>query len=140
MKNRVFVGTGAIIGGLLVSLGPQFIFKLCPPTADGRFMRCHWTGQAEIGMGLLIVLLGLGLVLFPSYEIRLGLSISVILACIVALLFPSVLIGGCEAETMACRVVTFPALTVICILGIVGFVTNALYLCSGWQRKGRRPY
>lgn len=128
MKNRAISGVGAIAAGLLIALGPQFLFKLCAPMANGRWMKCHWTGQAEIGVGLLIAVLGLGLLLFASRETRLGLSLSIFFAGILALAFPHVLIGGCEMARMPCRAVTFPSLTVIDVLTIVGFAVNSFYL------------
>lgn len=96
--------------------------------ADGRWMKCHWTGQAEIGVGILVILLGGALIFFPDNKVRLGLSIAVLLSGILALLLPHVLIGGCAMETMNCRAVTFPALTVISILTIAGFAANTVYL------------
>jgi hypothetical protein len=128
VKNRVISGAGAAIAGLLISLGPQYLFKLCSPMADGRWMKCHWTGQAEIGVGILVILLGGALIFFPDNKVRLGLSIAVLLSGILALLLPHVLIGGCAMETMNCRAVTFPALTVISILTIAGFAANTVYL------------
>jgi hypothetical protein len=132
VKNRVISGAGAIVGGLLIALGPQFLFKLCEPMAGGRWMKCHWTGQAEIGVGLFMAALGVGLLLFASREIRLGLSLSLFGAGILALSFPHALIGGCEMARMPCRVVAFPSLTVIGVLMVVGFAINSLYL----YRKG----
>jgi hypothetical protein len=119
---------GAMSAGLLIALGPQFLFKLCEPTAEGRWMKCHWTGQAEIGVGFLIAVLGVGLFLFASRAIRLGLSLSLFFAGILALSIPHALIGGCEMARMPCRVVTFPSLTVLGVLVIVGFALNSLYL------------
>jgi hypothetical protein len=127
VKNRVISGAGAIIAGLLISLGPQFLFKLCPPMEGGRWMTCHWTGQGEIGVGGLIAILGCLMVFFSDNKVRFGLSVSVSLSGIPALLLP-VLIGGCAMETMSCRSVTFPALTVISILTVAGFAANAVYL------------
>ena len=128
MKNRVISGAGALVSGLLISLGPQFLFKLCPPMTGGRWMTCHWTGQGEIGVGILVALLGGALIFSSDNKVRLGLSIAVLLSGILALLLPNVLIGGCSMETMNCRVVTFPALTVISILTILGFTANTVYL------------
>ncbi|MDR1049342.1 MAG: DUF4418 family protein [Synergistaceae bacterium] len=128
MKNRIISGMGAMSAGLLIALGPQFLFKLCEPTAEGRWMKCHWTGQAEIGVGFLIAVLGVGLFLFASRAIRLGLSLSLFFAGILALSIPHALIGGCEMARMPCRVVTFPSLTVLGVLVIVGFALNSLYL------------
>ncbi|MDR3164661.1 MAG: DUF4418 family protein [Synergistaceae bacterium] len=127
LKNRIISGVGAIIAGLLISLGPRFLFKLCPPMAGGRWMTCHWTGQGEIGVGALIAILGCLMIFFSDNKVRLGLSVAVFLSGILALLLP-VLIGGCVMETMSCRSVTFPALTVISILTVAGFAANAVYL------------
>ncbi|MHB9293080.1 hypothetical protein Holit_02199 [Hollandina sp. SP2] len=118
----------AIILGLFISLGPQVLFKLCPPKADGTWMRCHWTGQAEIGAGFLVVLLG-GVVLgCASTKVRLGLSIALCLSGILTLLFPSTLIGGCMMETMPCRKAAFPGIYLCSLLTIAGAAMNSLYL------------
>lgn len=128
MKNRILSGAGAILSGLLISIGPQTIFKVCTTKPGGSFMKCHWTAQAEIGVGLLIAVLGVLLLVFSSHPVRLGLSLGVTLAGILAVLFPYVLIGGCPMETMECQRVAFPAITVIAVLTIAGFVFNSVFL------------
>ena len=128
MKNRLITGIGAIISGLLISIGPKTIFKLCEAEPDGSWPKCHWTGQAELGVGLLIVALGVLLLIFSSKRTRLGLSIAVALGGILVLLFPTVLIGGCAMKNMACQRVTFPALIVMGIITVIGFTFNSLFL------------
>jgi hypothetical protein len=127
MKNRFFSGGAAIVFGLLVALGPQFLFKVCPVMGD-MIMKCHWSARAEIGVGALIAALGIALVVFAGPKTRLGLTVGVFLAAILALLVPHVLIGGCPGHSMACRKITFPAITVISILLLTGAAFNALYL------------
>jgi hypothetical protein len=128
MKNRSVSGGAAIVFGLLIALGPQFLFKVCP-VVDGMFMRCHWSARAESGIGgLLIAGLGIALDFFAYSKIRLGLTIGIFLSGILALLIPHVLIGGCAMHSMACRKVSFPAITVISILLLIGMALNALYL------------
>ena len=128
MKNRIISGGAVIIFGLLIALGPQFLFKVCP-VVDGMFMRCHWSARAEIGIGgPLIAALGVALVFFANPKIRLGLTVGVFLSGVLALLIPHALIGGCVNHTMPCRKITFPALTVISVLLLATAAFNALYL------------
>jgi hypothetical protein len=133
MKNRIASGAAAIVFGLLIALGPQFLFRVCPVMGDS-IMKCHWSAQAEIGVGGLIALLGLALIVFAAPQIRLGLTIGIFLAGILALFIPHVLIGGCSSRHMDCRKITFPALTVISILLLIGAAFNALYLA---RKKGQ---
>jgi hypothetical protein len=127
MKNRIISGGAAIIAGLLIALGPRFLFKVCPVVGD-MFMKCHWSAQAEIGVGAVIAALGIALVIFSNPQTRLGLTIGIFLSGILALLIPHALIGGCSVHSMACRKITFPAITVISILLLAGMAFNGLYL------------
>jgi hypothetical protein len=128
MKMRIAGGAAAVVWGLLIALGPQFLFKVCEPVMDGGFMKCHWSAQAEIGAGSLIAALGIALAFFANAKIRLGLAIGVVLAGILALLIPHALIGGCAMHTMACRKIAFPAITVISILLLIGAGVYLAYL------------
>jgi hypothetical protein len=127
MKNRIISGGAAVVFGLLIALGPQFLFKVCPVT-HGTIMKCHWSGQAEIGVGALIAALGVALVIFADPRIRLGLAIGIFLSGALALLVPHALIGGCAMHTMPCRKVAFPSITVISILLLIGSALYTLYL------------
>ena len=127
MKIRIIGGAAAIVLGLLIALGPQFLFKVCEPMGE-NFMRCHWTAQAEIGIGALIAALGIALTLFASPKTRLGLVIGILLSGILALLIPHVLIGGCPMPSMPCRKIAFPAITVISILLLIGSGFYTAYL------------
>jgi hypothetical protein len=127
MKNRVILGGAVILFGLLIALGPQFLFKVCP-VMEGMIMKCHWSAQAEIGIGALIAALGIALVVFANPKIRLGLTIGVFLSGILALLIPHALIGGCAMHSMACRKVTFPSITVISILLLIESAVYTLHL------------
>lgn len=128
MKIRIIGGIAVIALGLLLALGPHFLFKVCGPTADGGFMKCHWSAQAEIGAGALIAALGLALTFFAAPKTRLGLAIGVFLSGILALLIPHALIGGCGMHTMPCRKIAFPAITVVSILLLAGAGLYSFYL------------
>jgi hypothetical protein len=123
MKNRIISGGAALVLGLLIALGPQYLFKVCPVVGN-VFMKCHWSARAEIGVGALIAALGIALVFFANSKIRLGLTIGIFLSGVLALLIPHALIGGCSMHSMACRKIAFPAITVMSILLLVG---SALY-------------
>ncbi|MDR2314474.1 MAG: DUF4418 family protein [Spirochaetaceae bacterium] len=127
MKNRIISGGAVIIFGLLIALGPQFLFKVCPVAGD-MFMKCHWSAQAEIGAGALIAALGMGLIIFADPKIRLGLTLGIFLSGVLALLIPHALIGGCAMHSMPCRKIAFPAITVTGILLLVTMALNAAYL------------
>ncbi|MDR0709640.1 MAG: DUF4418 family protein [Spirochaetaceae bacterium] len=127
MKNRIIPGGAAFVLGLLIALGPQYLFKVCP-VVENMFMKCHWSAQAEIGVGALIAALGIALVFFASSKIRLGLTIGIFLSGILALLIPHALIGGCSIHSMACRKIAFPAITVISILLLIGSAIYTFYL------------
>jgi hypothetical protein len=117
-----------IIFGLLIALGPQFLFKVCP-VVDGMYMKCHWSARAEIGIGgPLIAGLGIALIFFANPKIRLGLTVGIFLSGVLALLIPHALIGGCVMHNMPCRKITFPAITVISILLLIGSALYTLYL------------
>lgn len=128
MKNRLITGIGAILFGLLISIGPKTIFKVCAAKPDGTWMKCHWTVQADLGVGLLIAALGVLLLIFSSESTRLGLSIAIALAGILVLLFPTALIGGCSVATMNCQRITFPALELLGSLTVFGFTFNSIFL------------
>jgi len=140
MKKVIISSAIVIILGLLIALGPKFIFKVCDPnmtstesassaSADADCCAepatssccgpalsdlpiCYWSSQAEIGMGLLIVALGACMIVFTEQKTHLGLLIGVFFSSIVALAIPNFLIGGCSSMTMRCHRIAFPALTI----------------------------
>jgi hypothetical protein len=118
VKKAIIFGTVIIILGLLIALGPQFLFKVCKHGEEG-FPHCHWSAQAEIGMGLLIVALGACMIVFTDTKTHLGLAIGTFFASIIALAVPNLLIGGCGMMTMQCRKIAFPALTAESIVLLV---------------------
>jgi hypothetical protein len=119
MKKRITVGTLFIILGLLISLGPSTIFAVCGPMDDGKFMKCHWTARAELGIGLGIVLLAVLSIVFASKEVRAGLLLGIATLSSNSILIPTALIGVCGGEHMQCNALTRPALLVIGVISIV---------------------
>jgi hypothetical protein len=85
----------------------------------GSFSICYWSARAEIGIGMLIAALGLCLLIFNDPKTQLGLLIGVFMSGIVAIGIPYALIGGCNIMSMACRSVTFPAITIVSVILLV---------------------
>ena len=133
MKKSIIFGTVFTVLGLLIALGPKFIFRACSGDCAccGDIPQCFWSIQAEYGMGLIIAALGICLIFFSGPKIQLGLVIGVFLTGIIAILIPHVIIGGCESMSMACHRVTFPALTVLCALVLAGAVIHIFTVISG---------
>ena len=141
MKNSIILSSVIIVCGLLIAFGPQFLFRVCDPvmTSTGEtedccavpeesgccgptassLPICHWTAQAELGMGMIITALAACIIIFGDLKIQFGLNIGIFLSSIIALCFPHLLIGGCATPDMACRRVAFPILTIICLLVLV---------------------
>jgi hypothetical protein len=118
MKKIIICGSIVIILGLLIALGPQFLFKVCAHKEDG-YPHCHWSAQAEIGMGFLIAALGACMIVFTDRKTHLGLLIGAFLASIIAFAIPNMLVGGCGMMSMQCRKIGFPALTVESVILLV---------------------
>jgi len=118
MKRSIIFAAVVIALGFLIALGPQFLFKVCAH-GEESFPHCHWSAQAEIGIGLLIAALGICMIVFTDVRTRLGLLIGILLASIIALAVPHTLIGGCGMMSMQCRKVAFPALTIESVVLLV---------------------
>jgi len=101
-----------------------------------KVMKCHWTAQAEFGIGLVIALLGLFLLFFKSEHTRLGLSIALGLNGLLALLIPSALIGVCGNVKMACRSLCLPVLIILGAIVTAAAAANVFYLFHS-NRKGQ---
>jgi hypothetical protein len=126
VKKSFIFSTVVILLGLLIALGPQFLFKVC--SIHGvTFPLCHWTARAELGMGMLIAALGICLIIFTDLRTQLGLYIGVFLTSIIVLGIPHALIGGCNANIMACRKVAFPAITIISVIALVFSAAIVVY-------------
>ncbi|GHT51212.1 hypothetical protein FACS1894102_7110 [Spirochaetia bacterium] len=126
MKKRIISG-GVILFGLLIVLGPHFLFKACDIDEE-NIPRCYWSVQSEIGIGMIITMLGICFIIFADSRTRFGLTIGIFFASIVALLIPNVLIGGCGMMSMACRRVAFPFLSIVSIMALLWSVVNMVFL------------
>ena len=91
-------------------------------------MKCHWTSQAEIGIGSVIFVIGIFMLLMKSHFVRLGMSLSLIVIALLVAAIPTVLIGVCPGETMACHIGTLPGLLLLSVTLLIICSINAFYL------------
>lgn len=126
MRNRIFTFIILGLSGLLYIIGPHRIFKVC--ASKEMVMTCHWSVQAEAGIGILLLLSGILYLTAGSKEVRLFLSIQTIGSYLIGILIPAWLIGGCKSKEMACQSLTFPSLYLISILGILYTAGNIVYI------------
>lgn len=130
MKNRIISGTVITILGLLLAIGPWYIFKVC-----GSTMKCYWAGRAELGIGILLIVLGILNVAVASVQVRLGLNLTLIFVGIEAALIPTWLIGVCGMPKMSCHAVAAPSILLISILVSLLAIGNVFYLSSLGRKR-----
>jgi len=127
MKD-ILKGAGAAALGLIIALGPKFIFRACTVGecgCCGEYPQCFWATQAVLGMGFLIAALGLCMIILNDRKTQLGMLIGIFATGFIAILIPYVFIGGCPGKTMACYRRAFPGIAVFASLTLAysAFIT-----------------
>lgn len=125
MKNHVLNALIYILTGLAIAVGPYTLFKVCDTSE--MVMKCWWTVRAETAIGGLLVFSGILILLLRKKEITYAVNLYNVAAGIVALLIPTVLIGGCGKSIMPCRSTTFPAIYIISVIVILFSIGNVIY-------------
>ena len=124
--------TGIVIAllGLLTALIPTVIFKVCA-AMDGKFMKCHWTSQVEVALGIAVLVLGLLIVLAKENAASSAYAAASAINGVLVILIPTVVIGVCGSADMPCNSGTKPALIIAGALIIVVALINTIsYLAS----------
>ena len=122
-------GAGAAVLGLIIALGPKFIFKACTVggcDCCGEYPQCLWATQAVLGVGFLIAALGLCMIIHNDPKTQFGMLLGIFVTAIIAILLPYVFIGGCPGKTMACYRRAFPGIAVFASLTLAYSVFLAL--------------
>ncbi len=98
------------------------------PSGKNIPMKCLWTARAEIGLGILLLAVGALLFISRKLETIRSLSILALIIGILIILLPTVLIGVCGNPKMPCAAVMKPTLLLIGIItGVLGIAT------AGWS-------
>jgi hypothetical protein len=122
-----------VILALLIAIVPMFTDcesqgrTLTTDAGKTVSMKCHWTGRAELALG--IPLLGVGILVGVSRrrETRRALGVLAALLGVVAILLPTELIGVCMNPDMPCVGIMKPALILMGALVVaIGVAVTAL--------------
>lgn len=106
-----------LVLSLLFVIGEQTVAG-CPVMPDGRFMVCHWAGQAVLGVGIVLVVLLLLHLAFKNDGMKLGLDLAVIANAVLLLMIPNRLIHLCMKNHMQCHTVMEPFVLIMGVLMI----------------------
>ena len=123
MKKRYIFAIIIIIIGILMFFTPHHIAHVCPPKADGSFMKCHWMAEAVRMLGALVVFMGIFFALFETFAKGIALSAMFVGICQILLQF--VVIGTCKNPTMSCNIYTKPT---IILLSAILIITSFVYI------------
>ena len=93
-------------------------------------MKCHWTGRAELGLGLPLLTVGLAMLFSRRKESFRNLGLVGLSLGIVTILLPTVLIGVCGMPDMPCHSILEPALILMGVL-VVGI--SLAVAVSNWR-------
>lgn len=135
MKKKIIFGALIFVLGLFIAIGPFTIFHVCKPDQSEMYMKCYWTARAELGIGIVISILGLLSAISASAKTRIGLNISVVLNGIAAFLIPSFLIGVCDGKHMHCHAVALPALSILSAVVFALAVINIIYTYRNGEKS-----
>ena len=125
--NKV-MGSLIILLALVIAIVPAFTDCLSQgralTTQDGKTvpMKCHWTGVAELGVAIPLGLIGIFSFRKQRKDTTRSLA-AVGAACgLLAVLFPTALIGTCAMPTMICNLIMKPTLIASGILIIAASI------------------
>ena len=118
---------GIIIMALAIAIAVIPVFSDCQ--SQGKYlttstgaqvsMKCHWTGVAEIAVGVPLLALGALIAVSRRKSNLFQLGIMGIILGVFVILLPNKLIGVCSTPTMICHTFMNPSLTILGSLAII---------------------
>ena len=130
-RSAKIIAVLLIIMGVFIAAGPWTIFPVCE-NGDST-MICHYTAEAEIIVGSLVVLLAVPLMLTKRAESYIIIGLVEAALGVWTILVPMVLFGLCKSTFMECRTIGGPALT---LWGVIIILLSLYLIFKGW--KGRK--
>jgi hypothetical protein len=83
-------------------------------------MKCHWTGLAEIGVGVPLLAVGAMMTVNRRRSNAMNLGFMGIVLGGLAIAFPAFIIGVCATPTMICHTLMKPALMTLGSVAVIG--------------------
>ena len=122
-----FLGIALIVFALAIAIIPGFTDcqsqgkSIALANGNTIPMKCHWTGVAEIAVGVPLLAVGALITASRRKDSLLNLGIVGIILGVFAILLPTKLIGVCQSS-MLCNTAMKPSLIVLGSLALVGGV------------------
>ena len=133
---RIFGGITAFSGVLIAVISHFFNCSV-----DGKFMtlangihapmKCYWSAQAELAMGVSLFALGVLLMYSRSGETARALSLGSMVLGAFTILIPTLLIGVCTDMSASCNLIMRPAMIFVGGLVIAASLGSLL---ASWRR------
>ena len=132
MSKRISA-TGLVLLALslLLAIGTATFFGPCIHE-DGAYGACHWAGQAELGIGIVLALQALLLTLVREKR---GVLLAMLPTAVLGILVPGTLISLCQMSTMRCRSTMQPATIILSALILLIAAVRLLTLTLKTDRK-----
>ena len=128
--NKKFFSIVSICARVIMILGVLIFSPACPAMANGKFMKCHWMGEAVRLLGGLIALSGLAF--FICKKSRFGISVYNIGTGVSLILLETLVIGTCKHSNMSCNVYTKP---IVILLAIALIASSLVYVFLSRKEK-----
>ena len=121
--KKIVIPILLLLLSLIVAVGSQTFLGACVHE-DGGFGACHWAARALLGEG--VVLAALAVLALVMAKERAGLYLAMVPTSALGILTPGSLIAICSMDTMRCRMLMKPAMTILCaailLLAFIGWV------------------
>jgi len=119
-----------VVLGILIAVGPWTIFPVC--NNGQSTMICHYTAEAEIIIGSMVVLLAIPLLFIRKPESIMLAGLGEAGLGIWTILVTTSLFGLCGSQFMECRTVGGPMLM---LWGAIVFLISLIIIVKGWRGR-----
>ena len=130
MNKSAIPAAVILVLALVAAIGSQSFLGPCVHD-DNSFAACHWAGRALLGAGGLMA--ALALMTLAVKDHRTGLYLAMLPAAILGILTPNGLIALCSMDSMRCRMLMRPAMTILFALMLVAALIGTVL--SGKERR-----